>query len=508
MKITLIQPPSVTHPKSITSDALPPIGLAYISASLKSAGHHVHFVDSVGEGLKQFGEIPSWPGMVSRGLSFSEVFERIPEGTEMIGVSCQFSATWPYNHQFLDALRDAFPGVFIVIGGEHVTALPEYILTNHPSVDFCVLGEGENSIVELANGLERGLQGEELFDGLTGVAGRMDGEVKFSKPNVRIKDVDEIPEPDWESVPLMRYIDSGYSHGVDLGRSMPIMASRGCPYQCTFCSNPLMYTPRWFVRKPEFVIEEMKKYIERYQVTNFDFYDLTAIVKRDWIVEFSKMVIRDLPPITWQLPSGTRSEAIDAEVSRLMYESGCRNVNYAPESGNVEVLEMIKKKVKISTMLDSMRSAYKNGLEVKSNIIIGFPKEQKRQLFQTFGFTARMAWIGVHDISAFPFSPYPGSELFAQLLAEKKIELGEEYFRSLMSVSIIGKSESANDEMSDRYIRTMTNLLMAWFYGLSFLFRPIRAWNMVYRILITRRPKTRLENALAALLEKNSRATA
>ena len=117
------------------------------------------------------------------------------------------------------------------------------------------------------------------------------------------------------------------------------MAPRsGCPYQCTGCSNPKMWTTRWVAREPQKVLEEMKKYLREDAVDNFDFYDLTAIVKRAWIVEFCELVIASGLRFTWQLPSGTRSEAIDAEVSRLPYASGCRNLSYAPESGSKAVL--------------------------------------------------------------------------------------------------------------------------------------------------------------------------
>ena len=84
--------------------------------------------------------------------------------------------------------------------------------------------------------------------------------------------------------------------------------------------------------------------------------------------------------MTWQLPSGTRSEAIDAEVARLLYRSGCRNLSYAPESGSPEVLEQIKKRVKIPRMLESMRDCTREGLSLKVNIIAGLPDEEPRHV--------------------------------------------------------------------------------------------------------------------------------
>ncbi len=160
---------------------------------------------------------------------------------------------------------------------------------------------------------------------------------------------------------------------------MPMLATRGCPYECTFCSNPEMWTTRWIARNPTKVLDEMQLYQERYGATNFDFYDLTAIVKRSWIIEFTQMILDRKMQFTWQLPSGTRSEAIDGEVSRLLYESGCRNMSYAPESGSPEVLKRIKKVVKLDRLEKSVRGAVNSKLNVKLNIIMGFPNESTQR---------------------------------------------------------------------------------------------------------------------------------
>src|SRR6476620_3967712 len=124
---------------------------------------------------------------------------------------------------------------------------------------------------------------------------------------------------------------------------MPMIATRGCPYQCTFCSNPEMWTTRWYAREPGKVLDEIQLYMDKYAATNFDFYDLTAIVKRSWIIQFTNEILTRKMKFTWQLPSGTRSEAIDDEVSRLLYASVCWNMSSAPESGSPEVLKRIKK---------------------------------------------------------------------------------------------------------------------------------------------------------------------
>lgn len=219
--------------------------------------------------------------------------------------------------------------------------------------------------------------------------------------------------PAWDLVPIERYLDRGLGFGVNRGRSMPMLATRGCPYQCTFCSNPEMWTTRWYARDPEQVLDEIQAYRERYGATNFDFYDLTAIVRRRWIVQFTNRILERGMVFTWQLPSGTRSEAIDGEVSGLLYASGCRNISYAPESGSPEVLDRIKKVVKLDRLERSATDAVSAGMNVKLNIIMGFPGESRRELGKTVGFLARMGFSGIHDASVSLFSPCPGRSSMA-----------------------------------------------------------------------------------------------
>ena len=152
-------------------------------------------------------------------------------------------------------------------------------------------------------------------------------------------------------MPLRNYLDRGFGHGVGHGRNMPMLASRGCPYKCTFCSNPQMWGNLWNVRSAADVVAEMKHYKTKYDVDSFSFYDLTAIVRRSWILEFTELLIKEDLRVTWLLPSGTRSEAMDAEVVRNLKRSGCLTLNFAPESGSPRMLERIKKQIDLEKML-------------------------------------------------------------------------------------------------------------------------------------------------------------
>ena len=283
---------------------------------------------------------------------------------------------------------------------------------------------------------------------------------------------------------------------------MPVLATRGCPYQCTFCSNPQMWTTRYITRDPERVIDEIEGYVQRYGVENIDFYDLTAIVRKGWIVDFCRGLVRRGLGITWQLPSGTRSEAIDAEVCDLLFRSGCRNISYAPESGSERTLQRIKKKVNLERMLASMRAAVGAGLNVKANILIGFPGETMQDMYDSLGFIVKMARAGVHDVSVWTFSPYPGCELFQELVASGRIgELDDEFFASLLSYSNPLDAVSYSEHVGSGDLRRVRVAWLAAFYAASYFLHPVRPLRSV-RNLVTGRYESRMEMSFGNLLER------
>ena len=153
----------------------------------------------------------------------------------------------------------------------------------------------------------------------------------MNKRRVRCLDVNDIPWPAWEAFDLKTYHDQRFFNGMySPYLTVPILATRGCPYQCTYCSAPNMWTPRWIPRDYRKVVDEIEYYVTSYGARNFPFQDLTAIVRKDWIVGFCREILARGLDITWQLPSGTRSEAIDEEVAHLLRQSGMISMAYAP----------------------------------------------------------------------------------------------------------------------------------------------------------------------------------
>lgn len=496
MKICLIRPPIVVPDRNQTALYTPPLGLAYIAGALVEAGMEVLAVDGLGEAMDE--RHPAGNDCHLFGLSLEEVVARVPADAALIGVSAGFSFEWPTCRALIHLLRKHAPSAVLVAGGEHATAMADECLEQSP-LDACVLGEGEETIVVLAEAVAAARRDWSGISGLTWRAA--DGTVHANGRRQRIRVLDDLPWPAWKLFPLPAYLDRGYGFGVNRGRSMPMLASRGCPYQCTFCSSPQMWTTRWVVREPARLIEEIAYYQRTYQADNFDFYDLTAIVKKEWIVEFCTMVLDRGMKFTWQLPSGTRSEAIDEEVADLLFRSGCRNLSYSPESGSPTVLVRINKRIKLDRMVDSIAACVRQGLNIKCNIMLGFPGETLREVMESYLFIVRMALAGAHDLSVWAFSPYPGSQLYNEMIASGRISGGDAFYDGLRSYADASRTISHSEHISDRRLKRLRFVGTALFYLTGWLRRPIRPCKIIYNVL-SGRHESRGEMALAGLLQR------
>ncbi|CAG0964999.1 partial 2-hydroxyethylphosphonate methyltransferase, partial [Rhodocyclaceae bacterium] len=297
--ITLVRGPIVSTSRSINNEATPSIAFAYLTAYLKAYGYPVSWVDAIGHGLNRYWPLADYPGYQCQGLTFEEIVAAIPPQTQIIGFSAMFSGEWPIQRDLLRRIRAAFPKALIVAGGEHITALTEFSLREAEVIDVCVRGEGEHTFFEVAEAYRTG----KGFNDIAGTA-FLDGSGHYVEPNglTRIKDIDNLPWPYWPDGYLEGFWARGKSYGVLSERDMPMMISRGCPYKCTFCSNPHMWTNRYTLREVDDVIAEIKHYLDRFRITAVQLYDLTAIAKRSWAVEFCSKLVEAGIRLNWSLP--------------------------------------------------------------------------------------------------------------------------------------------------------------------------------------------------------------
>ncbi len=481
MKVCLIRPQEAIALNSASCNKpILPLGVAYLAASILRSDFEVQVIDSVGLAPDNY-ELFFNKKVRLLGLGQNGIIDTIDPAAGMIGVSIMFSHNWPHVRELLRKIKQKYPATPLVIGGEFATAMPEICFEETP-IDVLATGEGEETIIELAKAFS---SASPELENINGIMFRKNGQVIKTTKRDRILAIDDIPLPAWHLFNIDVYKENQFESGFrieDAQAIMPMLATRGCPYSCTFCTSPNMWTTKYITRKPELVVDELEYNVKTYGVTNFPFQDLTAIIQKKWIVAFCEEIIKRDLKISWQLPSGTRSEVIDDEVADLLFRSGMKEMGYAPESGSDIIRKDIKKKVNAANLYSSVRSAIKHKLKVQVFFIVGFPKETRKDIWKTIKMVAKMAWMGVQDVGMNHYMPLPGTE---QLQKEFEKDWAKNIGDSFYMIPLFGHSlkmedwRKANKKFSSFELSFYVLFGFAMFYSVSFLRHPGKFFQFV-----------------------------
>jgi radical SAM superfamily enzyme YgiQ (UPF0313 family) len=477
MRIQLLHPPSLLSPGNLqTSRPTPPLGLAYVAAALREAGHDCQVIDGIAEAPNQFTPVGN---VVQLGLTHEQVLDRIDPEADALAIGCMFSFNWPFLRELIRTIKERYPAKIIVCGGEHFSALAQASMATSP-IDYIVMGEGEEIAVDLFARLDSGLP----FDPteVKGICWRRGDEIVENPRADRTKLVDDIPWPAWDLFDLDGYNENDLVGGLDFGKVVPILANRGCPYQCTYCSSPNMWTTRWYTRDPVKVCDEIEHYVREHGANNFPFQDLTMIIKRDWIIQFCNEIIQRDLDIRWQLPSGTRCEVIDDEVAALLYKSGCRWLCYAPESGSEKTRELIKKKMKTSSLINAIEASVRNNLHLSTFFIIGFPHDTEESLRETASMVRQLARKGADDIAVHFYFPIPSTELYRYLESKGRVQASDEHLLAPLFDFNVRLADHLNfcEHLSAKTLTRWKYRILANFYLTQYITHPSRVIRTIY----------------------------
>ncbi|MCB1003691.1 MAG: radical SAM protein, partial [Acidimicrobiales bacterium] len=243
-----------------------------------------------------------------------------------------------------------------------------------------------------------------------------------------------------------------------------------------FCSSPQMWTTKYVVREPEDVVDEIADYVDKYGIGNVNFVDLTAATNRKWTLGLCDALEKADLDVDWQLPVGTRIEAIDREVLQRIYDTRCRNITFAPESGSQRMLDIMDKRVSLEKVQQAIVDGEDIGLHTMINILIGHPHETRRDLWKSVRFMLKSAWLGCSDVAVMMFCPYPGSRDFDDLVASGEHVIDDAaYYVGLSRGS--SEHRSWNPRLSARELRLMQLFMISAFYITSWIRRPKRAFR-------------------------------
>lgn len=428
-KVLLIQPPLTTRtdfssePKGIH----PPLGLAYIAAVLEG-DYQVQILDAIAEGYDK--EVKLERNMIRYGLAFEEIKERIEAfQPDVVGISDLFSSGFREALQICSLVKNISPEIITVMGGPHPSALPEQVL-GYKEVDFVVLGEGEYSFKEFLRSFEK-----KEFHDLDGVAFKNNGEVEVIPKTRFIDNLDEIPFPARHLLPMQKYSDIGQAFIVTRKKPFaPLITSRGCTAQCTFCPVHATWGGKWRARSSENVLSEIEHLVKNYGVKEIHFDDDNLVLNRKRAQKIFQGIIDRKLNIVWTVPTGLALWAVDEDLLELMRESGCYKLYAAVESGDEYILHnVIRKPLDLKKIKPLVRAMRKLDIEVETFFVVGMPGESEDSLKRTFQFARELDADATHYFFA---NPMPGTKLW---------EICEEndYFREGFSLEKI-RVERAN----------------------------------------------------------------
>ena len=411
-KVLLFTTPVFTFENNIDVNPLPPLGLAYLGAVLENSGIAVRIFDCLAEGWNNRTKVAD--NLIRIGSSFDEIEDIIREfEPDIVGVNSLFSRQEKNARQIYAIAKKVDQNIITIAGGAHPTALPKLVLSDE-NVDFVVLGEGEETIVDLIKIIE----GKRDVSTLDGVGYKKNGQVKIIPKTKFIEDLDKLPFPARHLLNMEKYFGLKASHGTRLRqRFSPIVTSRGCPAKCTFCSAKKVWGGKFRSRSPENVIAEIKLIIDKYQIQEIMFEDDNVTFDAKRAAKIFDLMTEEKLDVVWDTPNGIAAWTLTEELIDKIKESGCCRLNFPIETGNQYVMDkIIKKPLKLEKIKPLVNYARRIGLDVGLFLVIGMPGETEDQIWDSFHTAKELEVYSPHISIA---TPYPGSELY-DLCIEKK----------------------------------------------------------------------------------------
>ena len=389
MKVLLIKPryfdqPNQTYWRSV----IPPMGLARLAGSLiKFRGDKVKIYD-----------------MEALEAGFSDLEKYLfQEKPKVVGVDLR-TPLIEKTKTICALVKKILPGTIVIVGGPHTFLLMQDTLNEVPSADFGLRGEAEYTLVELLDCLEKGVSLSRLKK-IPGVMLRDNGRVFVSRRVPRIKNLDKLPIGAHHLLPLDKYSDPFVPHQ----RLFAVMTTRGCPYNCSFCTEPVIYGRRVRARSVENVADEIEVLINRHGVDYIIFHDATFNYSISRAKEICREILRRKLVFKWKVKA--RVDQVDLPMLKLMKKAGCRIIGLGVEAGTEKALKELNKGYTLKQIKRAFRLANQAGLETLAYFMIGTYGETKKDVMETIDFSIELKPTYAHYMTT---TPMPGSKMYAE----------------------------------------------------------------------------------------------
>jgi len=378
MKVCLISPPYSSAVKSVVGITSPPLGLAYIASMLRQ-NHEVKIIDSsilnyiigdVERELRSFN--PDVVGVTSVTPSIYEAY-KVAETAKKVREDCT-----------------------VILGGPHATFMPRQTMEECEYIDIIVRGEGEETTRELIENIEKGVPLNKVME----ITFRKENGIIDTEPRPFIKNIDDIPFPSRDLLPMHLYKFNGVKYTT-------MLTSRGCPFGCSFCSSSRLFGGYWRGRSPENVLEEIKTVYGEYGIRNIEFMDDTFTLDQKRAEKICDGIIEQGWDISWGASS--RVDTLSKELAEKMKKAGCWIIFLGIESGSQKILDTIGKRITLEQAKKAVEILKDAGIQVLGSFIIGFMQDTKETIKETIKF-AKSLNLDYAEFSI--LTPYPGTPIF------------------------------------------------------------------------------------------------
>ena len=375
-------------------ETIPGIGMLVLAAVARRRGYRVHLVDAKGQGA-----------------SVAEVVRRILElRPDYVGLSAT-TVSVTNAARIAAQVKAQAPQVVTILGGAHVSAVPERTLAAFPEVDFGIVGEGEVALFALLDRLDRGQPTEDV----PGLAFRRDGHVLANPRLPYIEDLDQLPFPACDLLPELphRFQPSLFSYPRTPVAT--VMTSRGCPFSCSFCDRSTSGR-RGRMHSVAYVVAMCRQLVGM-GVRHILFVDDLFTVRKQRVVDLCTAFLDAGLSFSWSCNS--HPNLLDADTLQLMRRAGCWQIAYGIESGSQRVLDVVKHEVRIPRMRETLAMTRAAGIRAKGYVIVGHPTEGFDSLAETAALL-RVVELDLCQITK--FTPYPGTPAYATIAAHGRFE--------------------------------------------------------------------------------------
>lgn len=370
-----------------------PLGLLYLAAVARQAGHRVALADLGLTGAESARALDPW-------LKDLE--------PQVVGISAPFSLMAPVVEDLARQVKRRLPRTKVLVGGAHASSLPRAVL-DCPQVDLVFLGESEDS-------LERYLSGQDP-EKIEGLAFRRNGEMAANPRSGWIEDLDALPLPARDLLDLEAYWERSGRAGM--GRWTSFITSRGCPFRCVFCSTHTVWGRRWRPRGPEAVAAELEELAGRFGMDTLSLEDDNFTLDMDRAKNILRLVLERGLEFNWATPNGLRADRLDPELVELMKKAGFTQAKVAVESGSPRVNhKIIHKNLDLKRAQEVVSLAADQGLPPAAFFVLGFPGETPEDMLTTIEYALELKERGLVGADFFMATPYPGTDLLDQARRE------------------------------------------------------------------------------------------